>query len=415
MLQSKCLTCHNPEKAKGGYRLHTFEALMKPGDSGDPSVTPGDPEHSQLYQLLVASDPDDRMPQKDDPLPRQQIAMVRKWIEEGAKFDGPDAKASFGSVLTPPKHPAPPDSYKRPVPILALAFSPDGEELAASGYHEVNVWSPASGVLLRRLPNLPLQIQSIAYSPDGSRLAVAGGSPGRSGETLLVEAKSGATQTLGTSADFVLSLAFNPDGSRLITGGADNTIRVYNVASGKEERRLEQHADWVMNVAFNSNGTYFASASRDKTARLFNATTCELDETYDGHANPVLAIAFSPDGRLFSAGRDKAIHIWQAKDARKSHEIGGMEGEILRLVVSGADVFSAGTDRQIRQHRIGEKKSELVRAYAGHRDTVYAMTLHRETSRLASGSYDGEVRIWTFATGAAVTNFIAAPGRRPGD
>src|SRR5881227_213787 len=73
LLARKCLTCHNAEKKKGGYRLDTYEWLLKPGESGKLPVIPGAPEKSHLYQLITASDPDDRMPQKDEPLPRADI------------------------------------------------------------------------------------------------------------------------------------------------------------------------------------------------------------------------------------------------------------------------------------------------------------------------------------------------------
>src|SRR4029453_4129098 len=84
----KCQTCHGPEKSKGGYRLHTFELLMKGGESKEPAITPGFPEKSKLFALITAKDEDDRMPQKDDPLPATQIALIGRWIQQGAKFDG---------------------------------------------------------------------------------------------------------------------------------------------------------------------------------------------------------------------------------------------------------------------------------------------------------------------------------------
>ena len=276
LLQQKCATCHGPEKTKGGYQLHTFAALMKPGESKETPIVAGAPARSHLFQLLIAKDPDDRMPQKDDSLPPLQIALVERWIKEGAKFDGADPKATLASLLPQGNHPDPPASYARPVPILALAFSPDGRELATSGYHEITIWNPSDGTLLRRIKNIPQQVQALSFSHDGSMLAVCGGTPGRSGEAKLINPKDGTViKTLATTTDFLLALAFSPDGLRLIVGGADNTIRIFNVADGKEERRIEQHADWVMGLApphtvthkgrgsFLSNARMIASAPDD--------------------------------------------------------------------------------------------------------------------------------------------------------
>jgi len=412
LLQQKCVTCHGPEKTKGGYQLHTFAALMQAGESKEAPVVAGEPARSLLFQLITNPNADDRMPQKDDPLPAAQIALVEQWIKEGAKFDGPDPKAVLASLRPQVNHPDPPARYARPVPILALAFSPDGNELAASGYHEVTLWNPADGALLRRIKNIPRQVQALGYSPDGSTLAVCGGTPGRSGEAKLLNPKEGTIiRTLTPTADFLLTLAFSPDGQRVIAGGADNILRVFSIVDGKEERRIEQHADWVMGLAFSPDGTHFASASRDKTARLFDARSGELEETYDGHGAAVFAVAFSPDGqRVFSAGRDREVHAWQSKDAKKAFEFGGFEADVLRLQVQGDQLFSCSADKQVRQHKLADKKAELVRRYSGHREVVYALAYHPASQRLASGSFDGEVRMWNTETGDLVTAFIAAPG-----
>src|SRR4030095_16754081 len=68
ILAERCVTCHGPEKQKGGYRLDFYAHLLKAGDSGEPPVVPGKPEASHLLQRLTTEDADDRMPQKALPL-----------------------------------------------------------------------------------------------------------------------------------------------------------------------------------------------------------------------------------------------------------------------------------------------------------------------------------------------------------
>jgi WD40 repeat protein len=211
-------------------------------------------------------------------------------------------------------------------------------------------------------------------------------------------------------------VAFSPDGKRLAAAGADNAIRIFDPATGRQEQLIEQHADWVFGLAFSPDGALLASASRDKTARLFDAKTGELEQTYAGHAGPVFGVAFVVDGkRVLSASRDKEIHVWETAEAKKITEITGFEGDVLKVIAIGNQIFSASTDRRVRQHSLEGKKTELVRTYSGHEDFVYALAYHGASGRLASGSFDGEVRLWDTSNGKLVTRFLAAPGyAKPG-
>src|SRR5690349_6360606 len=410
ILAKKCVACHGPEKSKGHFRLDTFDFLMKGGESKSASVVPGQPEQSELFRRLTARDEDDRMPQKEGPLPAEQISLIESWIKEGAKFDGVDAKAPLVTLIPKEPHPDPPETYRRPVPIMTLAFSRSGNELAVGGYHEITLWNPGDGRLLRRIKNVAQRTHSLDYSPDGSLLAAAGGSPGQLGEVVLFNPMNGdLVKALGTMADMALTTSFSPDGSRLAVGGADNAIRIYEVESGKEQLVIQQHADWVMAVAWSRDGGHLASASRDRTARVYDTKTGGLETSYTGHQGPVYAVAFSEDGkRVYSAGRDKKIHIWETQDGKSSGEIGGFTDDIFKLEVLGKSIFSCSADKKIRRHSTGER--QLVQTFSGHTDWVYAFSVDESSKRLASGGYDGEVRIWNLGSGQTLNAFVASPG-----
>src|SRR6478609_8110321 len=71
LLQRRCATCHNEENAKGHYRLDTFQALQKPGESDLPPLVAGKAHESELYRLLIEPGAEDRMPQKAEALPTE--------------------------------------------------------------------------------------------------------------------------------------------------------------------------------------------------------------------------------------------------------------------------------------------------------------------------------------------------------
>jgi WD40 repeat protein len=411
VLVAKCLTCHNAEKAKGRYRLHTVEAMLKPGASKEAPITPGLPMESKLFQLITATNEDDRMPQKDEPLPAAQVATIRAWIQQGAKLDDVDRSASL-AVLSPPVHPAAPQAYSATIPITALAFSLSGEVLAASGYHELTVWDARSGTLVRRIGNVAERTFDLAYSPDGRWLACASGTPARFGEVKLFNATNGQLERiLTTIADSELCLAFTPDGKRLAAGGADNVIRIWDLESNRSPLVIEQHADWILSLAFSPDGASLASGSRDKSARIFDARSGELDETYTGHNDFVTAVAWADTKSVLSTCRNRIVHRWNIKDMKKTVTLSDWESEPTRLIVANAELFSASMDRVVRQHNLERK--ELARAFEAHRDAVYSLALHTASRRIASGSHDGEVRLRSIEDGKELLRFIAAPGHTP--
>jgi WD40 repeat protein len=409
ILLQKCTACHGQTQPKGGFQLHTFEALQKPGDSGESPVSPGKPDESQLYLLISSTDQEVWMPKEADRLSDEQIALVKRWIEEGAKFDGPDVKAALAAIV-PTTYDPPPEAYRVTVPITALAFSPQGTELAVGGYNEILIYNVADGALVRRIKDVAQRTYGLAYKPDGSLLAAASGTPGSFGEVKLFDPASGAAvRSLGTFEDVAFGVAFSASGEKLAACAADRSIRIYDVASGAQEVLIEDHADWVLAIAWSPEGTKLASASRDKTSKVFDAKTGESQTTYNGHGQTVYGVAWSADGnQVFSSGGDRKVHVWAPGDAKKIAEIGGYGHEVYRLELTAGQLVSCSADKSARLHD-GANRNQ-VRQFSGHVDWVYTLSFHAGTKRLATGSYDGEVRIWNTEDGANLLTFKAAPG-----
>jgi DNA-binding beta-propeller fold protein YncE len=410
ILLKNCVACHGPTDPKGEYQLHTFANAMKPGESSLAAVTPGKLDDSELFRLISTADPGERMPKDGDPLPADQLAKIKLWIQQGAKYDGPDPSALLASIVPKKIHPAPPEAYRLPIAITALAFSPNGKELAVGGYHEITIWDPASGDLLRRIKNVEERVYSLAYAPNGLLLAAAGGTPGQSGEVSLYDPAKGAiTKTLGTTSDVAFGVAFNPGGTKLAACAADRSIRLYDVASGAQQRLIEDHADWVLGVAWNHDGSQLASASRDKTSKVFDAKTGESIATYPGHSETVYGVAFAPDGKqVLTCGADKRIHVWNPVDGKQAAVIAGFGGDVYKLVIRQGQIYSCSADKTARQHQLSDRK--LVRTFTGHKDYVYSLDFNEPTKRLATGSFDGEVCIWNGDDGKLLKSFRAAPG-----
>lgn len=245
ILVRRCQGCHSNRKTEGRYAVHTFASLLKPGESGNPSIVPGKPDESYLLEKLLETDEGLRMPQEDDALSATEIQLFRDWILQGAKLDGGERTDRLVTLLPPRVHPKSPERYRVPVPIFSLRFSQDGTQLYSSGVHELLVWDLEPLRLVKRISGLPQRIHALRLSPDGTTLAVGGGAPGEYGEVRLVDLKTGVVRTLAVWEDLVLTIAFSPDGNLLVAGGSDNSLRCYEVPSAKQLWRNKQHVDWV--------------------------------------------------------------------------------------------------------------------------------------------------------------------------
>jgi len=132
---------------------------------------------------------------------------------------------------------------------------------------------------------------------------------------------------------------------------------------------------------------------------------------------------------VYSAGAGTALRVWDVVKTRdESGSAADMEKRfksvghtryyeyqgtkpVFAMTLGSGMIFSAGGDRVVRQHDAAT--GNLVRELSGHTDWIQALAIHPASNRLASGSFDGEVRVWDVTTGTVVVVFKAAPGLAP--
>jgi WD40 repeat protein len=411
ILTRHCVGCHNARKSEGRYDLTTFEKLAEGPLGGEAAVTPGDPQASRLVEILLP-DAQPRMPHRQPPLAPERVAVIERWIAQGAKYDGDRADEDWVALVHKRTAASIPDSYPAPVPISALAFRPDGRAVLTSGFHELISWDASEGAPGRRLRGLPERVQAIAYSPDGRWLAAAGGDPGLLGVARLWRVVPGdlePVRDLVEGPDSYFAVAFSPDSRLVAVAGADRAVRIWEVESGRPVATIEDHADWVQAIAFSPDGRRIATASRDRTSKIFDVRTKESIVAFGGHADSVYSVAFSPDGkRVATGGADNQVRIWSPEDSKPVRAFAGFGGAVLRVMYApeGQDLIASSADGTVRVFRGDQKRLEL----RGHTDWVYSLALSPDGRRLASGSWDGEVRLWDLEDGKPSTAFRAAPG-----
>src|SRR5688572_4958565 len=100
LLDSRCVSCHGPDKVKGGLRLDSRDAVLKAGESGQPAVVPGKPAHSLLLQVVMHSKKDLEMPPKEK-LTSNDVAVLERWIRDGAPWPRSETVASSSPKSSP--------------------------------------------------------------------------------------------------------------------------------------------------------------------------------------------------------------------------------------------------------------------------------------------------------------------------
>lgn len=462
VFQAQCQGCHQPAKAKGGYVMTDFAKLLAGGEEcakdATPAVVAGDPEKSLLVQQITPHPAPDgkgaeaEMPPKKAPLVETEIALIRRWISEGARDDTPENARQRIDAEHPP-------IYTRPPVVTSLDFSPDGTLLAVAGFHEVLLWKADGSELVARLIGMSERVQSIRFSPDGKLLAAAAGRPAQMGEVQIWEV---ATRKLALSVpvgfDTVYGVNWSPDGKRVSFGCPDNTVRAIDAESGAPVLQQASHNDWVLDTVFTHKGDQLVSVGRDMSAKLTEVATQRFidnlssitpgalrgglhqvarhpvrDEFLVGGADGVpqayrtvrkvqrrigdnalcirkwpsmpgrvYAVDFAPDGKSFAAGSSLdgkgAVNFYNYDFNTE------MPADI--VAIEGKEARTEDDKKKLDAHYTSDVK---LLASAPLETGVYALCYRPDGTALAAAGEDGKVRFINPADAKVVKEFLPVP------
>ena len=407
IFKKNCAGCHQPASKSSDLDLTTYAGLKAGGKRGL-AMTPGAPDTSIILKFMTG-EAKPSMPLGGSMLPAETVAIVRDWIKAGAIDDTPKETAPSGPTV-----------YHQPPVITSLRFSPDGTMLAVGGNREVLLHKADGSAIVRRLPGKAERILSLAFSADGGVLIASGGNPARLGEIQVWNPREGKLlRSIDITSDTVFGGSVSADGKRVAVGCTDNTVRAFDTSSGKELYKIASHENWVLGTVFGVDSKRIVSVGRDRAAKLIDANAGQFLENVNQMRGELAAVARHPKkDEIVIGGEDRVPYVYLmdrprnlkvGEEATLVRKLEAQDGAIFALDWSADGkriaVAGAGTAVNIYDAETGDR----VASCKGHTAGIYTVAFAPDSATLATGGFDGQVRLYKTADCSMEKAFVPVP------
>jgi len=247
-------------------------------------------------------------------------------------------------------------------------------------------------------------VRSVTFSPDG-RMVLSGSND----NTLkLWDVATGRElRTFSGHTGIVNSVTFSPDGRQVLSGSYDNTLKLWDAVTGREIRTFKGHTGYVNSVAFSPDGKQVISGSSDNTLKLWDVLTGQEIRTFSGHTETITSVAFSPNGRqILSGSYDKTVKLWDVRTGRQIRTIRVYIVTSVEFSPNGRQVLVGEIGGNFRVH--DSATGNEIRFFADE-DINYggfspSVTFSPNGRQILSG-YLRNFKLWDAATGQEVRTF----------
>jgi WD40 repeat protein len=283
------------------------------------------------------------------------------------------------------------NSTRVATPVLTeISVRPTQRVLAAAGDdHVVRLWQLESGNLIAELVGHEDWVRASAFSPAGSELATGGND-----QTVIIWDLASNQEKHRIPLEFaVADLAFSPDGLYLAAVGYAGHMAIVGIDSDMSTVRLACPCPDMRAVCYSPDGSLLAAGGRDGTVQIWDAVTHEVVDSTETHRGRVRDLEFTPDGtRLVSCGDDRRICIRsKTSSGWEARSLPSRPTKFLTFTFAAGRILVGGTDNRIRVWDLSTFQEEGI--LSGHSGSV--CTLEAVDGGFVSGSFDTTLRVWS--------------------
>lgn len=288
--------------------------------------------------------------------------------------------------------------------IDSISITLDGKNIISGGYQHIKLWDIKSGECIKLFKGHSGCVHSVLITPNGKEIVSASND-----NTIKIwDIKSGkCINTIDGNHD-VVSLAITPDGRSIIYGGVYGHITLIDKEKPDDERSFYGHNDWVGELKITSNGMILISGCCDDTIKIWDIKSGKCLKTIE--CKSVVSLAITPNGEtLISGSSDCTIKIWDITSGECLKTLRGHTCDISSLIITpdgkniisgSGDTFSSYSENTIKIWNI--ESGDCVRTLDGYFATIWALDITPNGKNIISGGKDGYIKLWNIKSGECI-------------